>query len=131
MITFREVNIKNRLHYFFNDMTNIKNFDPSLLGIDKISFKSTDAVIYHIGYITMKSLDKKKIDTANSVYRIFNNVNGYIECNSTEGSNEDKFSRHKQNSNMTNLSIGIKALNILLAKKMIILLDRYVLFCLK
>ena len=28
-------------------MINIKNFDPSLLRIDKISFKSTDDVIYH------------------------------------------------------------------------------------
>ena len=53
MITFRQVKIKNRPHYFFNDMTNIKNFDPSLLGIDKISFKSTDVVIYPIEYITM------------------------------------------------------------------------------
>ena len=53
MITFRQVKIKNRPHYFFNDMTNIKNFNPSLLGIDKISFKSTDVVIYPIEYITM------------------------------------------------------------------------------
>ena len=36
MITFRQVNIKNRPLYFFNDMTNIINFDPSLLDIDKI-----------------------------------------------------------------------------------------------
>ena len=26
--------------YFFNDMTNINDFDPSLLNIDEISFKS-------------------------------------------------------------------------------------------
>ena len=50
-------------------MINIKNFDPSLLSIDKISFKSTDSVIYHIEYITIKSLD-----SANSLYLIFNNV---------------------------------------------------------
>ena len=28
MRTLRQVNIKTCLHYFFNDMTNIKNFDP-------------------------------------------------------------------------------------------------------
>ena len=44
MKIIRQVNIKNHPHYFFNDMTNTKNFDASLLGIDKISFKSR---IYH------------------------------------------------------------------------------------
>ena len=43
-----KVNIKNRPHYFFNDIISIKNFDPSFLGINKILFKTTDAVIYHI-----------------------------------------------------------------------------------
>ena len=46
MITFRRINLEYRPYYFFNDMINIKHFDPSLLDIDKISFKSTDAVIY-------------------------------------------------------------------------------------
>ena len=91
MITLRQINIKNRPHYFFNDMINIKKFDPSLLDIDKISFKSTDDVIHHIEYITMKSLDNKNIDSANSLYLIFNNVDGYIECKSTEESNENKY----------------------------------------
>ena len=72
-------------------MTIIKNVDPSLLYVDKISFKSTDDVIYHIEYIPMKSLDNEKIDSANSLYLIFNNVNGYIEYNSIEESNEDKY----------------------------------------
>ena len=48
MRILRQINIKSFPHYFFNNMVNIKNFDPSLLDIDKISFKSTDAVIYHI-----------------------------------------------------------------------------------
>ena len=30
MQTPRETNMKNRQNYFFNSMTNIKNFDPSL-----------------------------------------------------------------------------------------------------
>ena len=91
MITLRQINIKNRPYYFFNDMINIKDFDPSLLNIDKISFESTDDVIYHIEYITMKSLDNENTDSANSLYLIFNNVDGYIECNSTEESNENKY----------------------------------------
>ena len=58
MKTLRQTNIKNRQNYFFNDMTNIKNFDPSLLSIDKISFeKNTDCVIYEIEYF--KNLNNK------------------------------------------------------------------------
>ena len=73
MKTIRQVNIKNRQDYVFNSMTDIKNFDPSLLSIDQISFESTDSVIYDIEYITMKSLDNE-----NSPYLIFNNVDAYI-----------------------------------------------------
>ena len=79
MKNLRQVNIKNRQNYFFNSVTNIKNFDPSLLSIDKISFKSTDSVIYDIKYL-------KNLDSADSVYLIFNNADGYIE-----ESNENKY----------------------------------------
>ena len=71
--------MENRSYYFFNDMINIKNFDINLLNIDKISFKSNDAVIYNIRYITMKSLDHVNIDSKNSLYLIFDNVDGYIK----------------------------------------------------
>ena len=43
-------------------MINIKNFDSSLLSIDKTSLKSIDAVTYHIKYMTMKILDHGNID---------------------------------------------------------------------
>ena len=33
----------------------------------------------------------KSLDNENSLYLIFNNVDGYIECNSTEESNENKY----------------------------------------
>ena len=71
-------------------MINIKNFDPSSLRTDKISFKSTDDVIYDIDYITMKSVYSENIDSANSLYLIFYNVDEYIEYNSTEKRNEDR-----------------------------------------
>ena len=32
--TIRQTNIENRQGYLFNDMTNINDFDPSLLNID-------------------------------------------------------------------------------------------------
>ena len=87
MITFRQASIENRPYYFFNDVINIKNFDPNLLSIDKISFNSTDAAIYYIKYIIIKSLDHENIDSANHLYLVFNNVDGCI----TEESNENKY----------------------------------------
>ena len=72
MKNLRQVNIKNCQNYFFNSMTSIKNFDTTLLSIDKISLKSTDSVIYDIKYF-------KNLDSVNSLYLIFNNLDGDIE----------------------------------------------------
>ena len=52
MGNIKQISIKNGTYYFFNDMINIKNFDSTLLKIDKKSYKNID--IYYIGYITIK-----------------------------------------------------------------------------
>ena len=44
----KQINIKNRTYRFFNDMINIKDFDLSLLKIDKKSYKNIG--IYHIAH---------------------------------------------------------------------------------
>ena len=44
------MNINNRTYYFYNDLINIKDFDPNLLKLDKKSFKNI--VVYYIGYNT-------------------------------------------------------------------------------
>ena len=49
MGTLKQINIKNRTYYFFNDIIDLENFDSSLLKIDKKSYK--DIGIYNIGYI--------------------------------------------------------------------------------
>ena len=59
MGNIKEINIKNRTYYFFDDMINIKDFDPNLLKIDKKSYKNID--IYYMAYITMKDFDYTKI----------------------------------------------------------------------
>ena len=51
----KQINIKNRTYYFYNDMINIKDFDARLLKIHKKSYKNTG--IYNIGYITKKKTD--------------------------------------------------------------------------
>ena len=54
-------------------MTNIKNFDSSFLSTDQALFKKdTGCVIYEVEYF-------KIVDSANSLYLIFNNADVYIE----------------------------------------------------
>ena len=76
----KQINIKNRTYYFFNDMINIKDFDPSLIKICEESYKSIG--IYHIGYITIKSIkDCQNFNSENPLYLIIGNVDEYIEEN--------------------------------------------------
>ena len=38
----RQINIKNRTYYFYNDQINLKDFDARLLKIDKKDYNETD-----------------------------------------------------------------------------------------
>ena len=54
METVKQINIKNRTYYFYNDIINLENFKSNLLKIDK---KSDEGIgICNIGYITIKKL---------------------------------------------------------------------------
>ena len=55
MGNIKQINIKNQTYYFFHNMINIKDFDSSLLKIDKKIYKNIG--IYNIGYITIKKID--------------------------------------------------------------------------
>ena len=46
--------------------------------------KRTDCVIFDIEYF-------KNLDNENSLYLVFNNVDAYTECNSTEENNKNKY----------------------------------------
>ena len=50
----KQINIKNRTYYFYNDQINLKDFDARLLKVDKKDYKEID--IYYIGYVTVKNL---------------------------------------------------------------------------
>ena len=50
----KQINIKNRTYYFYNDIIYLKDFEPNLLKIDKKSDKDID--IHYIRYITIKNL---------------------------------------------------------------------------
>ena len=74
----KQINIKNRTYYFYNDMINLKKFEPNLLKIDKKSYKVIN--IYYIEYITIKKIDDyESIYSVNPLYLQVNHANGYIE----------------------------------------------------
>ena len=57
----KQINIKNRTYYFYNDMINIKIFVTNYLKMDRKSYKNIS--ICNIGYITIKQIDDLKIFT--------------------------------------------------------------------
>ena len=78
MRTVKLIDIKNRTCYFYNDIIDIKSFDPILLTIDKKSYKEIG--IYNIKYITIRKIDDcENIYSVNSLYLRVDHVNGYIK----------------------------------------------------
>ena len=76
----KQIEIKNRTYYFYNDMINLKNFESNLLKIDKKHYKGID--IYYIGYITIKKIgDCENIYSVNPLYLIIGKVDGHIKEN--------------------------------------------------
>ena len=49
-MTTKQLDIKNRTYYFYNDLINIKDFDARLLKLDNKT--SMGLGIYYIGYVT-------------------------------------------------------------------------------
>ena len=54
METVKQIHIKNRTYYFYNDIIDFEDFHSSFLKLDKKSYK--DIGIYNIGYITIKKI---------------------------------------------------------------------------
>ena len=49
-MTTKEIDIKNRTYY--NDLINIKNFDPNMLKLDEKTVLNNS--VYYTGYVTKK-----------------------------------------------------------------------------
>ena len=74
----KQIDIKNRTYYFYNDIIDLKTFDARLLKIDKTSYKNIG--IYYIGHITIKTIDDyETIYSVNSFYLRIDHASGYIE----------------------------------------------------
>ena len=55
MRVIKQIDIKNRTYYFYNDVINLKIFESNLSKIDKKSYKNMG--IYNIRHITIKTID--------------------------------------------------------------------------
>ena len=67
----KQISIKNRTYYFYNNIIDPKNFEPNLLKIDKKSYT---------GYIAIKKIDDyQSIYSVNPLYLHINHASGYIE----------------------------------------------------
>ena len=67
----RQINIKNRTYYFYNDQVNLKDFDSNLLKIDKKDY---------IGYVTVKKIANcNNINSVNPLYLMINEMIGHSE----------------------------------------------------
>ena len=70
----KDIDLKNRTYYFFNDIINTKHFGPSNIKIDEKSYK--DILIFYIRYVTIKDFEYVKINSVNPLCLIFIKVNG-------------------------------------------------------
>ena len=73
-MTTRQLNIKDRTYYFYNDLVNVLNFEASNLKLYKKTWKAID--IYFIGYV-----DKKpdcSVNSVNPLYLLVNRVYGTV-----------------------------------------------------
>ena len=60
----KDIDIKNRTYYFFNDIINIKKLDPKNIKIDEKLYKNI--FIYYIGFVTINDSKYIKINGVNS-----------------------------------------------------------------
>ena len=59
----KDISTKNHTYYFFDDIINIKNFDPKNIKTDEKSYKNIS--ISYIEYVTFKNSKYVKINGVN------------------------------------------------------------------
>ena len=78
MGSIKEIDIKERTYYFYNDIIDIEAFDSKNLKLGKKTYKDLD--IYNIGYVTIKKIgDCYDVNSVNPLYLRIDNASGYIE----------------------------------------------------
>ena len=74
-MAIRQLNIKGRTYYFYNDLINIKNVNINNLKLDKKGVLGNDA--YYIGYLTKKP--RRDVNSVNPLYLMINRIKGHFE----------------------------------------------------
>ena len=75
MAITKQMNMKNRTYYFYNDLMKLFDFDPNMLKLNKITFKGIN--INYIGYVTKK--EEYKINSVNNLYLLIYKIDCFIE----------------------------------------------------
>ena len=74
----KQINIKNRTYYFYNDQIDLKDFNARLLKVGKKDYKQID--IYYTGYVTIKKIgDYNNINSVNPLYLMIDEMIGHFE----------------------------------------------------
>ena len=74
-MVIRQLNIKSKTYYFYNDLINIKNFNNNRLKLDKKGVLDND--VYYIGYITKKT--QWHVLSVNPLHLMINRIKGHFE----------------------------------------------------
>ena len=74
-MAIRQLNIKSKAYYFYNDLINIKDFDNNKLKLDKKNVLGND--VYYIGYITKKP--QWRVFSVNPLYLMIDKIKGHFE----------------------------------------------------
>ena len=74
-MTTKQIDIRNRTYYFYDDLINIKDFDPNMLKLDKKTVLNHD--VSYIGYITKKP--QWNVNNVNPLYLIIHRIKGHFE----------------------------------------------------
>ena len=73
-MSVKDINIKNKTYYFYNNIICIENFAPNNIKTDEMSYENV--LIYYIGYVTIKK--DLKIYSVNPLDLIFSKISGYF-----------------------------------------------------
>ena len=74
----KQINIKNRMYYFYNNQISVIDFDARLLKVDKNNYKEID--IYYTGYVTVKTIANcNNINSVNPLYLMIDKMIGHFE----------------------------------------------------
>ena len=74
----KQINIKNRTYYFYNDRIDLKDFGARLLKIDNKDYNDID--VYYISYVTVKKIDNyNNINSLNPLYLMIDEMICHFE----------------------------------------------------